>query len=123
MTIPKITDAELLVMQTLWRKHPLTTTEVVASLDGLTDWKPKTIHTLLRRLAAKRAIKAVKDGREFTFEPLVGEAECQRVASQSFLSRFFGGDIRPFLARLVEEEQLSAGEIRDLKRILEGKPK
>jgi len=112
-----------MVMESLWRKYPQTTSQVVASLAHRTDWKPKTIHTLLRRLVVKGALTARKENREFVFDPRVTEAECQRALSRSFLARFFGGDLKPFLARFVEDEKLSPHDIRELKRILEGKKK
>jgi BlaI family penicillinase repressor len=49
----------------------------------------------------------------------VTEAECVDAVSDSFLSRVFGGSLKPMLAHFVEHKKLSAKEIRDLKRILE----
>ena len=50
--VPRISDAEWVVMRVLWKKSPLTTNEVVAAVQPGSDWKPKTIHTLLNRLVA-----------------------------------------------------------------------
>lgn len=41
--------------------------------------------------------------------------------SESFLDRVFGGSMKPMLAYLVERKKLSPEEIRELKRLLEGK--
>ena len=38
--------------------------QVVAALEGVTEWKPKTIHTLLLRLVGKGALAFEKEGRE-----------------------------------------------------------
>jgi BlaI family penicillinase repressor len=121
--LPKISDAEWVVMQAVWRKGAVTANEVVAALENSTDWKPKTVHTLLRRLVHKRALEFERKGREYVFRPLVSATECERAATQSFLSRFFGGELAPFLARFVEQEKLKPSEIEELKRILEGKNK
>jgi predicted transcriptional regulator len=37
------------------------------------------------------------------------------------LSRFFDGEVAPFLACLLEREKLSREEIEELRRILDGK--
>jgi BlaI family penicillinase repressor len=119
--LPQISDAEWSVMRVIWERGALTTNQVVAALTPHSGWKPKTIHTLLRRLARKGALAYEKQGREYLFRPLVEAADCEHAVSRSFLGRFFGGDLAPFLARLVEKEPLTPGQIRELKRILEGK--
>ena len=117
--IPPITPAEWVVMRALWVKAPLSTNEVVAALRDQTDWKPKTIHTLLARLVQKGALRAEKRGREYAYSPLVRAEECEYEMSRSFLGRFFDGELAPFLARFVEREKLTRKEIEELKRILE----
>src|SRR5687767_11898529 len=118
---PRISDAEWVVMRALWKKSPLTTNEVVAAVQPLSQWKPKTIHTLLNRLVAKGGLRFEKKGREYMFYPLVSAEDCEHEAMRSFLGRFFDGEIAPFLARFVEREKLTPREIARLKQILEGK--
>ena len=78
--VPQISDAEWRVMKVLWARAPLTTNEVVDALDGETDWKPKTIHTLLSRLTQKGALTFEKQGREYSFRPAVTAEECEHEA-------------------------------------------
>ena len=120
-SVPRITDAEWVVMRVLWDKGPLTTNQVVAEVQPGSSWKPKTIHTLLNRLTAKGALDFEKKGREYLFRSRVSADDCEHAAMQSFLGRFFGGDLAPFLARFVEREKLTPAEIDRLKRILEGR--
>jgi BlaI family penicillinase repressor len=119
--LPKISDAEWIVMQAVWQNGTVTANEVVAALENSTDWRPKTIHTLLRRLVDKGALEFDRKGREYLFKPLVSATDCERAATRSFLDRFFGGELAPFLTRFVEHEKLKPSEIEELKRILEGK--
>lgn len=119
-SIPAVSEAEWEVMRVLWAKAPQTTNQVVEALTPLKSWKPKTIHTLLRRLVEKKALEAEKQGREFSYTPRVSEAECQTAETRSFLGRFFAGGVVPFLAAFVEQEKLTAAEVAELKRILEG---
>ena len=117
--VPSISDAEWVVMRELWAVGPMTTNQVVAALDTKTHWKPKTVQTLLSRLARKGALNFEKRGREYLFRPRVTAAQCEYAITRSFLGRFFGGELAPFLSRFVERERLSAKEIRELKRILD----
>ena len=119
--LPSISDAELVVMKAVWERPPVTANQVVAALEPKTDWKPKTIHTLLSRLVRKGALAFEKRGREHLFRPLIAAEDYAHAASRSFLHRMFGGEIAPFLACFLEREKLSPAEIRELRRILDGK--
>ena len=117
--VPSITEAEWTVMRIVWERGTATANEVVQALEGTTDWKPKTIHTLLRRLTDKGALGYEKSGREFVFCPQVSERDCQLAESRSFLDRVFGGGgVAPLVAAFVEQEKLTPDEIAELKRIL-----
>lgn len=115
---PNISEAEWSVMRVLWERGSLRTNEVVDAL-GDCGWRPKTIHTLLARLVRKGALQHQKQGREYIFHAVVEAGECEHAAAQSFLTRFFGGELAPFLTRLVEREKLSRAEINELKQILD----
>jgi BlaI family penicillinase repressor len=119
--LPQISDAELVVMKVVWQKAPVTANQVVEALERQKHWKPKTIHTLLRRLVQKGALDFDKKGREHHFRPLVDSADYTHAASRSFLSRFFDGEVAPFLACFLEREKLTREEIAELKRILDAK--
>lgn len=116
-TPPSISDAEWVVMKVVWNRTTVTANQVVAALEE-TRWKPKTIHTLLRRLVQKGALSYQKIGREFHYHALVDAEHCTHFASRSFLDRFFGGHLAPFLACFLDNEKLSASELKELRRIL-----
>ena len=117
--MPQISQAELVVMRAVWNQSPATAKQVVQALRDRTHWKPKTIHTLLSRLRRKGALTHTRQGREYLFHPLVAAADYAHEASRSFLGRVFGGEIAPFLACFLEREELSAGEIQELRRLLD----
>lgn len=118
-SLPSITSAEWAVMRAVWERGTATANAVVQALEGTMLWKPKTIHTLLRRLTDKGALDYEKSGREFVFRPLVSERDCQLAESRSFLDRVFGGAVAPMVAAFVEQEKLTPEEISELKRILQ----
>ena len=117
--MPQISEAELVVMRVIWNQSPATANQVVETLRHETHWKPKTVQTLLSRLTRKGALAHSRQGREYLFRPLVDAADYAHEASRSFLSRVFGGEIAPFLACFLEREDLSAGELLELRRLLD----
>ena len=108
-------------MKVIWTAETATANQVVAALEQKMAWKPKTIHTLLRRLVQKGALAYDKIGREFHYRPLVDAAHYTHFVSRSFLDRFFGGQLAPFLACFLEREKLSPRELQELRRILDEK--
>jgi BlaI family penicillinase repressor len=120
-SLPRISEAEWLVMTVLWSDGPLTANEVVGELARKTEWKPKTIKTLIHRLLKKKAIRFEREGRGYRYYPAVSENECVRQERTSFARRVYGGAMKPMLAEFLEDADLSAEDIADLKKILEQK--
>jgi BlaI family penicillinase repressor len=117
--VPRVSDAEWIVMKAVWRMGTATARQVVESLEGNSAWRPKTIHTLLTRLEQKGVLRCERSGREYVFEPVLTEEQCRISASESFLEKVFDGKLAPFLACFLKRESLSKKEIEELKRILE----
>lgn len=121
-SIPKISEAEWEVMKVVWEKAPCSAGEIIEVLLRIEPGRhPKTIKTYLSRLVAKKALGFRKEGRGYLYRPLVGENECVRAVSESFLDRVFGGALKPMLAHFVEHKKLSAEEIKELKQLLKDK--
>jgi BlaI family penicillinase repressor len=120
--IPRISEAEWEVMKVVWAKGPCSAGEIIDALVSAEPGRhPKTIKTYLSRLTAKKALGFHKEGRGYLYRPLIGESECVKAISESFLERVFGGSLRPMLAHFVQQKKLSAEEIRELKRLLDNK--
>jgi len=119
--IPTISDAEYQVMKIIWANAPISTNEVVEKLEKATDWKPKTIQTLLSRLVKKEALNYEKDGRVFVYTPLVQESEIVERESNTFLNRFYDGTLNSMIVNYIEQDKLSEDDINELKNILEMK--
>jgi BlaI family transcriptional regulator, penicillinase repressor len=114
-----ISDTEWLVMQVVWRRSPITATEVIEELAPRTTWKPKTVMTLLNRLVKKGNLAFHKKGRAYHYYPLRDQAHCVRAESRSFVQRVYGGALKPMLASFLEDADLSREDVEELKRILD----
>jgi BlaI family penicillinase repressor len=121
--IPKISEAERVVMEVLWAKGRLTANEIIEELKNKVQWNPRTIRTLISRLLNKHAIRFDKEGREYRYSPAIGEEQCIRHERMSFLSRVYKGATKPMIAAFLEDSKLSRKEITELKAILEEKGK
>jgi BlaI family penicillinase repressor len=115
---PKISDAEWTAMKVFWDRGASTVAEVVKELEGRLHWKPRTVQTLVRRLAEKGALTVETIGREFRYAPAVAQEDCQHEESRSFLKRVFDGRLAPFVAGLMEREEVSKDDLAALRQML-----
>jgi BlaI family penicillinase repressor len=113
-----ISSAEWKIMRVLWDKHPQPAYDVIKALEQTESWHPNTIKTLLNRLVKKKALAIQRYKNLFLYSPILKEADCVRAESQSFLERFFGGDVRPLLIHFAENKQLTAEDLKELQKIL-----
>lgn len=118
---PKISEAEWQVMKVLWEKSPLTVKEIVAALSERTSWQRETIRTLVNRLEKKGAIQFEKRGRQHYYTPVLSQEQSVQAETHSLLQRAGTSVLKPILAAFMEEEELSAAEVAELRRILNKK--
>lgn len=117
--IPQISDAEWQIMRIIWRYAPITAKDVIEKLDGHSDWKPKTIKTLLRRLVDKHAITYTVADRAYIYTPLIGEDECIVAETDSFLEKVYSGSFSLFVQSFIDNQKLSKNELEELRGLLE----
>lgn len=113
-----ISDAEALVMEVLWRDHPLGADEVLAALSAQTGWAEPTVKTLLNRLLNKGAIQARKEGRRYLYTPVLPRVDWVGQQSAGMLERLFGGRVAPLVAHFSEQGRLSPADIAELKKLI-----
>ena len=116
----KISGAESLVMEAVWRTSPLTAEEIAAQVAGPQGWTEATVKTLINRLLKKHALGATRDGRRYLYRPLVARAAYVQAESQGLLDRLFDGRLAPLVSHLSQSRSLTAEDVAELKRLIEG---
>jgi BlaI family transcriptional regulator, penicillinase repressor len=117
----KISEAEWLVCQILWRQSPLTALEIISRLEGKTGWNPSTIKSLINRLVKKNVLGFEIQGREYLYSPRIGEEECIQAHTQSFVQRVWGGASGAMMVSFLKHQKLSPGDIDELRALLKEK--
>ena len=117
-TVPQISEAEFEVMKIVWKYAPISTNEITEKLLRTTNWSPKTIQTLIKRLVNKGALTYEKQSRVFVYTPVVDENEYIGQESSTFLKRYYDGDITAMLSAYIENDKLSETEIDTLRSLL-----
>ena len=115
----QISEAESVVMDVLWRRHPLGAEDVVLALADRQDWQEATIKTLLNRLLNKGAIAAEKEGRRYLYSPLLRREDWVLEESGSLLDRLFDGRVAPLVAHFSQHKKLTKADVAELRRLIE----
>ena len=112
-----LTEAELRIMDVLWRKSSGTVQQVL-------DWLPFTLAynsvlTTIRTLEKKGHLKHVKDGRAHVYEPIIGRQEATRSEIRYLVGRFFRNSHEALVLNILEDEAIDADKLKRLREMLE----
>ncbi|MGL5331014.1 MAG: BlaI/MecI/CopY family transcriptional regulator [Peptostreptococcaceae bacterium] len=118
--IPQISESELEVMKVLWKIKSGSSAQIIEELSENSDWKPKTIQTLITRLVSKKALNVDKTNKKsYLYYPIVSEEEYKNVASSSFLEKLYNGSINMMIANFIKSKKMSKEDIEELKNLLD----
>jgi predicted transcriptional regulator len=114
-----VTDAELAVLRQLWENGPCTIRELTDRLyPGGATAHYATVQKLLERLEGKRCVKRRGRGRANEYRATVQLVDLIDQTLRGTAARFCGGSMAPLLTHLVNETQLDADQIEELKRLV-----
>ena len=118
---PTLTEAELRIMRILWEKGSATVRDVVDALKPSESLAYNTVLTTLGILERKGYVRHTKEGRAFTYLPVVGQSEAQRSVVKFILSRFFDDSPELLVQNLLEHEDVSPEDLTRIKRELKAR--
>ena len=124
MSTKRVPNSELEVLQELWKQPHQTAKQIAESLnDGGKSVSVSSVQTLLRRLEKRKLVRHKTEGKTFLFSA-TGKPETVRSAhARDFIDRMFGGAAVGFVSQLVDDEELSDREMKDLRDLIDSKLK
>lgn len=114
----KITAAESLVMDALWRRSPLSAEEIAAEVAEGQGWTEATVKSLINRLLNKGAVAAQKDGRRYLYRPVLDRGAYLSQESQGLVDRLFDGRLAPLVSHFSKTRKLAPADVAELKRLI-----
>ncbi len=119
--LERLPDAELEVMQALWKlePYPVTSAQLMEKLSGR-HWRLPTLLKLLSRLEERGFVANEKEGRNNRYRPLVDEREYLATESGRFFQKLHGGSLPSLVAALVESRSITPDDVAQLEAILKG---
>ena len=120
MTTQSLPNAELAVMELLWREGRLTARQILDQLyPDVAKPQHGTVQRLLQRLRGKGLVVRTRDLGVNVFSPAITREDYASEQLESLANRLTQGSLVPMITRLVEDNRLSPAEIARLRRILE----
>jgi BlaI family transcriptional regulator, penicillinase repressor len=119
MAVPKLSRAELKVIEALWNRGASSIREIQETLPPKNRPAYTTVQTLVYRLEAKGAVRRTKKiGGAHIFEAIVSRDAAQRRLVDELLG-LFGGRAQPLMSHLVETGKLTLDDIEAAKKVLQ----
>ena len=117
----EITDAELQVMNVLWKSEPLTLNEIVNQLSFKEIKNKSTIKTLLYRLVDKGSVKSSASGnkKENIFKTAISQEQYLKKANENFLDKLYNGSTNKLLLNFVEDKKITKKDLQELIDLIE----
>lgn len=116
MHVPKLSRAELKVMEAFWAHGASSIREIQEKLPGPSAYT--TVQTLVYRLETKGAVRRTKKvGGAHIFEAVVSRNAAQRRLIDDLFD-LFGGQPQPLMSHLVETGKVTLEDIEQARKIL-----
>ncbi|MGH9630688.1 MAG: BlaI/MecI/CopY family transcriptional regulator [Bryobacteraceae bacterium] len=114
-----LTPAELELMNILWEQGPSTVQMVADRLPAVRALAYTTVQTVLNTLHRKGKAKRVLKNRAFYYEPAVSHTRAAGQALKDMVRSLFGGSPERLVLTMLETNQLTPKQLRDLQRVVE----
>ena len=100
----------------IWANEPVTSGQMAKIGAAEFDWKKTTSHTVLKRLCERGIFQNING----TVTSLMSREEYYARHSQTYVEETFGGSLPAFLTAFGRRQKLSAAEVDELKKLIDG---
>jgi predicted transcriptional regulator len=118
-----LTEVELELMTVLWKLGEGSVADVLQSLPPERKLAYTSVSTILRILEQKGIVKARKEGRGHIYIPELQKTEYEAKAVQHVVKNVFDGAPVALVKQLLGSGTLKAGDLEELKRLLQKEEK
>lgn len=112
----RLGNAELKVMNVLWREGDCTAKHISEVLSEELGWNINTTYTLIKRCIQKGAIERVEP--KFICRALVTQNEVAQTETDDLIEKLYDGSANKLFVALLGRKKLTAEQIAELKKIV-----
>lgn len=111
-TLNRLTDAELRIMEVLWKEGDCTAKHISDVMAEKNGWNINSTYTLIKRCVAKGAIERSEPG--FRCHALISCEDVRRRETEKLIDRVFDGSVDLLFTALLGSKKLSQRQVREL---------
>ena len=114
-----LTAHELELMKVIWpHRDGVTVRDVYEELRRRRAIAYTTVMTSMKTLEQKGYLKSTQRERAFVYKPAQPQQTVIRAMVRDFVARVFNGSARPLVVHMLEDEQLTEADLRDIRRTI-----
>lgn len=120
-TLPEkpLTEVELEMMNVIWRIGPCSINQIMDALPPERDLAYTTVSTMVRILQQKSFVTSTKHGRGHSYEAAIAKGDYQVKSIDEVVTHVFDGMPASLVKQLLQSKNLSAQDLRDIRKILD----
>ncbi|MCF7976017.1 MAG: BlaI/MecI/CopY family transcriptional regulator [Phycisphaerae bacterium] len=115
---PDLSEAEWAIMRVVWEHEPCAAGTVQETLAGSRQWAYSTVKTMMDRMASKGLLKITKIRNLQLFSSKITQTQAKKGELKRMLKRAFDGALTPLLQFLVEHDEFSKEDIKELREFV-----
>jgi predicted transcriptional regulator len=105
-------------MKIIWRRESATVRDVYEELLERRKIAYTTVMTALKTLEQKGYLRAAQQDRAYVYQPTKPKNQVIKGMVREFVDRVFNGSAEPLVVHLIEDNQLSEADLREITRML-----
>lgn len=117
---PKPTDAELAILQVLWRRGPSTVRQVHEAMAPRATGYTTTLK-LMQIMAEKGLVSRDDSVRTHTYAARAAQQQTERQFVGDLIARVFGGSSAQLVLRALSDHPASSEELAEIRQLIEAK--
>jgi BlaI family penicillinase repressor len=117
----ELTEGEWAIMQAVWENQPCAAPTVQELLQRQKGWHYSTVKTLMDRMVTKGLLSAEKIRNLTLYRSAVTRKQAQKGEIMRAVKRAFDGALTPMMQFLVDTNQLSQEQLKDLELLIRRK--
>ena len=114
----ELTEAEWAIMKVVWQNEPCAAGTVKESLEKSKKWAYSTVKTTMDRMVEKGLLEITKIRNLQLFSSTITEAQAKKGEFRKMLKRAFDGALTPMMQFLIENEQFSKSQLKQLREMV-----
>ncbi|MEL6106976.1 MAG: BlaI/MecI/CopY family transcriptional regulator [Planctomycetota bacterium] len=119
----QLAELQLAIMHVLWERGEATVSEVREGLSPQRNLAHTTVGTMLTKMEEKGHVRHRSEGRSNVYRPAIRREQVSQTMVSDLAQRLFGGDIKQMVCHLLDDEDLTADDLAELKRLIRRREK